>query len=250
MVRMIKGFILFSAVALFAAIDPPAFAISAVAPITWNGPVTISGDTNVSTDGTLVAAFNMDGPAVTVNGVPFAAFTYTSFTTSVSNGNFTFTESPGHILTLSGIGSNSAPFSNLSANYQTLLSTAISTDENNTLTLTMSGLVAGQQYQFQWWLNVSSTGNAGGFGTTATATNSVTLDDNTTNATGGVGQFVTGTFTAAGATQVIAFSGINSSNSPTIDAFQLRAVPEPTTVTSLVLGLGLLGLIARHPRKV
>lgn len=246
MVRMIKGFILFSAVALFAAIDPPAFAVTPVSPIIWNGPVTISGDTNVSTDGALVAAFNMNGDAVTVNGVNFAAFNFTTLSTSATNGNFTFTESPGHLITLSGIGSANSPFSNLSANYQTLLSSAISTDENNTLTLTMSGLVAGQQYEFQWWLNVSSTGSAGGFGTTATSTNSVTLDDNTTNATGGVGQFVIGTFTATGPTQLIAFSGINSTNSPTVDAFQLRAVPEPATATSLVLGFGLLGLIARR----
>jgi hypothetical protein len=243
---MIKGFILFSAVALFAAIDPPAFAVTPVSPIIWNGPVTISGDTNVSTDGALVAAFNMNGNAVTVNGVNFAAFNFTTLSTSATNGNFTFTESPGHLLTLSGIGSANSPFSNLSANYQTLLSSAISTDENNTLTLTISGLVVGQQYEFQWWLNASSASTQIGLGTTATATNSVTLDDNTTNAVGGVGQFVIGTFTASGATEIVAFTGINSVNTPTIDAFQLRAVPEPATATSLVLGLGLLGLIARR----
>jgi hypothetical protein len=36
----------------------------AVAHITWNSPTTISGDRDVSTSGTLVAAYNIGGPLV------------------------------------------------------------------------------------------------------------------------------------------------------------------------------------------
>jgi hypothetical protein len=222
-------------VALSAAFGTPLFA----APIIWGSPTIISGDSDVRTDGTLVAAFNLNGADVTVNGVTFAGLTYPFMATTVTSGNFTFTESPGHLLAESGFGSGSAPFNSLSANYQTLLSTAMSTDDNNTITLTMSGLVIGQQYEFQWWLNDSNSPNSG-FLTTATATNSVSLDDNTTNANGGVGQFVTGTFTANATGQTIAFDGINGAQAPTINALQLRAIPEPSTMSILFLGGALI----------
>lgn len=230
---MDKKLTLFTA-ALFAALATSAFAANA--PVIWGSPTIISGDTNVSTNGTLVGAFNLNGADVTVNGVTFAGLTYPFMATTITSGNFTFTESPGHLLAESGFGSGSAPFSNLSANYQTLLSTAMSTDDNNTITLTMSGLVVGQQYEFEWWLNDANSSTSG-FLTTATATNSVSLDDNTTNANGGVGQFVIGTFTAAaGGQETITFNGTDVTQAPTINALQLRAIPEPSTMSILLLG--------------
>src|SRR3954466_3840482 len=39
--------------------------------ISWGAPTTISGDSDVDIAGNVVAAFNMDGPAVVVNGVTF-----------------------------------------------------------------------------------------------------------------------------------------------------------------------------------
>jgi hypothetical protein len=218
-------------IALLAALGTPIFG----APIIWGSPTIISGDSDVSTNGTLVAAFNLNGADVTVNAVTFAGLTYPFMATTVTSGNFTFTESPSHLLAESGFGSGSAPFNTLSANYQTLLSTAMSTDDNNTITLTMSGLAIGQQYEFQWWLNDANSPSSG-FLTTATATSSVSLDDNTTDANGGVGQFVIGTFTANATAQTIAFNGTNSTQAPTIDALQLRAIPEPSTMSILLLG--------------
>src|ERR1035438_6999115 len=60
--------------------------------ITWSAPVTIALDTDVSTAGTLVAAYSLNTAAVTINGVSFAngsasltslgtPFTMTGFTT-------------------------------------------------------------------------------------------------------------------------------------------------------------------------
>src|SRR5258708_4568679 len=144
------------AAALVVAGSPSAWAWAEGSVITWGTPTNISGDSDVRTDGTLVAAFDMNGPAVTINGVTFASFTYPLRAPTATNGNFTFTESPGHLLAESTLGSGNPPFNGLSANYQSLLSTAISTDDNNTLTLTISGLVLGQQYLFQWWLNASN----------------------------------------------------------------------------------------------
>ncbi len=126
--------------------------------------------------------------------------------------------------------------------YQSLLSTAISTDDNNTLTLTISGLVLGQQYLFQWWLNASNYDGTGtGFRTTASAPNPVSLDDNTTNAIGGTGQYVIGTFTAGSTSEIITFTGADSTQAPTVNAFELRAVPEPTTLSMFLLSSAALG---------
>ncbi len=243
--------LLLAAAVFIAAGSPNAWAWAEGSVITWGTPITISGDGDVLTDGSLVAAFNMNGPDVTVNGVTFSSFTFPFMATTATNGSFTFTESPGHLLAESSLGSNSAPFSNLSANYQSLLSTAISTDDNNTLTLTITGLVIGQQYEFQWWLNASNyNGTGSGFRTTATAPNPVSLDDNTSNAIGGVGQTVVGTFTAGSTSEIITFTGTDSTQAPTIDAFQLRAVPEPSTMSIFLLGCGIFAAIRSRREKL
>jgi hypothetical protein len=92
----------------------------------------------------------------------------------------------------------------------------------------------GQQYLFQWW--ASNAANISFVSTvTGLATNSVTLDSNLTNAAGGLGQFVMGTFTADGATQNITFTG--AADSPLINAFQIRAIPEPSTIAIALAGL-------------
>jgi hypothetical protein len=235
--------LLFSTAIFLANLAPSLLAV-ANAPITWGAPTNISGDSDVSTGGTLVAAFNMNGPAITVNSVNFASWTFTSNITSTSMGNFTFSET-SHILVASGLGSGSPPFSNLSSNYQTLLGTALTTDENNTLTLTISGLTIGQQYQFQFFLDGSNSAGTDNLRTIANATNSVTLDDNTTNAIGGTGQYAIGTFTAVTAQELITFTGVDSTQAPTVNAFQLRAVPEPTTIALLALSATISGLARR-----
>ena len=212
--------------------------------IVWGTPTTISGDSDVLNNGTTVAAFNMNGPAATVNGVTFASWTFQTLSTTTSMGNFTFTESPGHLLAVGGLGSGSAPFANLSANYQSLLSTAIATDDNNTLTLTMTGLTIGKTYEFQWWLNASNIGTPA-FNTTASAPNNVTLDPNTTNTAGGVGQTVVGTFFAGDTSETITFNGTDATQAPAVNAFQLRVVPEPSTVSIFLLGAPILLFVRR-----
>ena len=237
-----------AAALILAATTPSAWAWAEGSVITWGSPTNISGDTNVSTDGTLVGAFNMNGPDVTVNGVTFASFTFPFMATTATNGAFTFTESPGHMLAASGLGSTSAPFSNLSSSYQTLLSTAVTTDDNNTLTLTISGLTVGHQYEFEFFLNGSNSAGTDNFRTTASAPNLVSLDDNTTNAIGGTGQYVIGTFNCGSVNEIITFTGTDSTQAPTINAFELRditAVPEPTTFALLGLGTAIVALRRR-----
>src|SRR3979411_1340934 len=103
-------FINVAAALVVAVTGPSAWAWAEGSVITWGTPTNISGDSDVRTDGTLVAAFNMNGPAVTCDG---------HATRGLAN----------------------ARLHCLSAIYQSLLSTAISTDDNNTLTLTTSGLI-------------------------------------------------------------------------------------------------------------
>ena len=115
------------------------------------------------------------------------------------------------------------------------------------LTLTVGGLISGQQYQFQFWVSRSAIGT-GAFGNLAgsvvatSGPSSQTLDPNSGNATGGLGQFVIGTTTAFLPTMGITFNG-TAGGSPFINAFQLRAIPEPSSC--LLGGLGLLVFLRR-----
>jgi hypothetical protein len=195
--------------------------------VSWLGPTNISGDADVSTNGSLVAAFNVGGPGVadtTVNGVTFTGLAVSG--PSVTSGNFTLAIASGEFASNNDVGSPSPPFSSLSAGYQSMLSTAAG-DFTTPITLTMGGLAVGQQYEFQWWSNLS---NSLRTTTTATAGNSVSLTTNTTALEGGLGQFAVGTFTADASSQVITFS---SGNQDVLNGFQLRtgtaAIPEPST---------------------
>lgn len=204
------------------------------ATVTWSAPTNVSGDADVITTGTLVAARNFSQTQVTttVNGVFFDIFPVPNGANAfigipgVANFGFSDLESSD-----TAYGSSSPPFSGLSASYQTLLSSGAGSSSGSTLTLTLLGLTNGTSYLFQWWTNDSGLAYGGSNSTTASATNSVTLDENTTNAVGGVGQWASGTFTADSAIQAITISGAR----PEINAFQLRVVPEPSTATLLAV---------------
>ena len=215
------------------------------ASITWSAPTNISGDADVITSGTLVTALNFSQTqlATTVNGVLFAPF-------AVSNGGNGIFGLPNVVSfgfnnmesSNTAYGSTAAPYSSLSTSYQTLLSSGAGSSTGPTLNLTLLGLTNGTPYLFQWWSNDSGLSYGGVNSTTASATNSVTLDENTTNTVGGMGQWASGTFTASGTFQSITLSGVR----PAISGFQLRVVPEPSTLTLLALGAL---LFLRHRRR-
>jgi len=238
------------------------------ATITWGAAQNISGDSDVSTTGTLLYAYNF-GPttvaSTTINGVTFAPFALPTTTNPpgvITVGSVSISEDPGQLYGDYVYGSSTAPFSNLSADYKTLLSTGATAGLPGTITLQLGGLTINQVYDFQWWSN-NSTEYDNWSQTIATAGNSVTLITNTSGTSaplapgidGGTGQYAIGTFTADTTTQAITFNADPlTSYFPLINGFQVRAV-SPSAIPEidlagmgsvLALVTGALGLVERR----
>jgi len=229
--------------------------------ITWGPATTISGASDVSTAGTTYQAINfgpIGTPAVTVNGVTFQPLTVNfnppSFTSSITNGTVTLTETTGPIGGFNGGGSGVGAFAAMSdTNYKTLLTSEIQSIAIISLQLTTSGLTVGNTYQVQLWSHYSS----------VAATNKVqitggpTLDNNNTDSIGGLGQFAIGTFVANSTSQMIEMNGVNGTDLfddpnispysvPVINAFQIAVIPEPATLG--LVAFGATGLLLRRRR--
>jgi PEP-CTERM motif len=230
------------------------------ASVTWGPPTAITGASDVSTVGTTYAAVNFGdtgAPAATVGGVTFQPLTVSGFnTSSITNGTVTLAETTTVIHGNNGpAGSNTGAFAAMAdADYKTLLSSEINSVAIFTLRLTTSGLSVGQPYQVQLWCNYSSTANTN----KVEITGGPMLDDNTTDAVGGLGQYVIGTFVADGPTQIIDMNGVQGTvfedtefgpiTLPLINAFRIAAVPEPGTLGLVVFGAA--GLLLRRRRGV
>jgi hypothetical protein len=234
--------------------------------VTWQTPVTISGDTDVSTEGTLERAYNMGGAATTVNGVTFGHFAQNGDADGFASGtyqtwtvdNTTLGDGSKELYNPSSRGSTSAPFSGLSANYQSLLKDAnyntVDWSNISPLVLALNGLTIGQPYLFQSWFQDAAQADAYHIqNVTSGGATSATMQCNTSNADGGVGQYVIGTFMADATSQVVTFTGLAApEHSTEIAGFQLRAIPslptpEPNTLFMAVSGL--IGLLAYAWRK-
>ncbi len=236
---------------------------SARAGMTW-GPATgistngLAADSDVVTNGTLVVAYGLGfapgTPAntygsVTVNGVTFQNVSAAAAGLSVGRNVQQFGMAEN--------GASAAPFSNLSQGYEKILGNSSYgyNQYDGVGTLTLSNLVAGHVYEFQWWDNdARGTGQYGQISTTATDGNSVTLlpQINPPAGYGQVGQYTVGTFTATGATEGITFSGYTVGSPPAqtdvwqINAYQLRDITIPEPSTALLLGVGGLMLWRRR----
>jgi hypothetical protein len=230
--------------------------------ITWGTPTTISGDTDVDTVGTLVYAFNFGSDTTattqTINGVTFQPFAINNnaLSSTATVGNVTLTESNGYLIADVDTGSANAPFTALSANYRSLLSTEVYSSNLATMQVDLGGLTNGSAYRLQWWTNDSSDyfyagspffENVIGGG----ASGNVTLDSNTSNTNGGLGQYVIGTFTASGtmASFTLTGSGTGAWQFPMMNALQVRAVPEPATYVIALIGMACGGYSLFRRRK-
>lgn len=222
-------------------------------PIVWSSATNITGDNDVSTNGSLVYACNIGAPGVqnaTVGGVTFNAFAWpTGNGPGASLAQVTFQESPGDLNSSNVLG---AP-SSLSSGYQGLLGSGGTATNPATITATLGGLTIGNTYELQVWSSNSSNGNGGIFvlfdrTTFASGGNQVILDANTTNTAGGLGQYVRGTFTAVSQEQTFTMDG--TGGVPLINAFQLRDITAsgvPGTGFAAIVGALLPG--ARRRRR-
>jgi hypothetical protein len=219
-------------------------------PITWGTATNISGDSDVVTTGTLVTAVNFGATGVnatTVNGVTFSAFGVTNGVGQSAGPTFgvRLQESPGLLTSSNGIGVGSGSFNTLSSDYRTLLGSAAGANAPATITVTLSGdgtnpLVAGRQYLLQAWVNVSNTSGSFSINSQTTLSDfrqtpsTVTLDANVGNSAGGLGQWVTGTFTATTSSAQFKLDGVGVW--PTINALQLRDLTSVSVAESASAG--------------
>ena len=201
--------------------------VSQSAEITWGPAIDITDESDVSTNGTLVEAFNAvandqigDATTITVNGVPFAP------TTSLLN------QDPRN----AGANDFSSTTDEGDPDYDTLVSTLEFGGGSSLVTLTLGDgdgdssdtgaaglLVIGEQYEIQVWYSdtrpneddrVTPVGDGNG--------NTVELND----------QFAIGTFTADASTQEITLASPNFGQAH-INAYQIRlatAVPTPPQI--------------------
>jgi PEP-CTERM motif len=224
--------------------------------VSWDTPAIISSDTDVSNNGTLVYAYTFGAsgvPAVSVDGVTFESFGVpTSDSVPVTVGNVSLAVSSGDLFFSNnfGGGDTSGAFASLSEAFQNLLRSGVSTSFNNgLLTLTLGGLTIGQRYEAQFWSSDSNSLTGVLNGSIYTSGNAVTLDNNSTNDFGGVGQWVLGTFVADADTQLFFLTSDSPANDwPILNAMQLRVVPEPSTWA--LLGLGAAVVLWQIRRRV
>jgi len=188
--------------------------VASAASITWGTPVTISGDTDVSTNGGLLYAYDESGVGAVVNTVTFAAG---NSTTSLG-GNVTISGiSAG---TYGGFGASAAPWTNLSSSYQTVL-TGGAYGGTGAGTITLNNLVVGHNYQVQVWVD-DSRNSGSGRNETNSSGNTVVMSYNNTGTNGGVGQYTIGTFTASATTQAFTLQANSNGGSTQINAIQVR----------------------------
>lgn len=219
--------------------------------ITWSSPTTVSGDSDVSTAFPTFGAWHFlnGGANTSVNGVTFTDFFSSINGQALASGQPNFTGGDNEGNSIGAFGGDTSPFTSLSSGYQTLLSRGLfKADGNSATTLTLNGLTIGQQYRVQIWVNDSrdlpnvwqrtaliADGIGGNF--------SGPLSYNAAQASGGVGQFVIGTFTADATSQLL----LISSDNPQVNGLYVTVVPEPSTVVlTLFAAASLIGIRARH----
>jgi len=219
---------------------PPVAAVAQS--ITWSSPVAIGADSTVLDNGSADWAYAFGASSnTTVNGV---TFTGASSLGSVSS-NLTFSDTVGDTFDTAG---DFGPAGSLSTNYNDILNNGLYWT-SGTITVTLTGLSPGQEYQLQFWVsdvrdytqeeNRQETLDDGRGDTTV-------VDFNATQISGSPGQTVTGEFTATSSTGSFTITPVNENDGDSapsqINAMDLEAIPEPADF-ALWCGVAVLGWV-------
>ena len=201
--------------------------LSVATAIAWGTSTTISTNgSDVTTNGTLLYAYNNSGSSASVNGVTFVGVNSASaWGTGVVLGGFNATATSAYV------GGSSTPWNYLPAGYKTILQGGAYNGGGNA-TVTLTNLTTGHQYLVQVWVNDSRSGGTTTRTETLTSTggNTVTLAYNSTLVQGGVGQYSIGNFTATATSQTFT---MNSSASTQLNALQVLDVTPISVIASI-----------------
>jgi hypothetical protein len=220
--------------------------------ITWATAQNILGASDVVNTGTQLGTWapgDASSESYPVNGVIFSPNTLTNFTSS------------GFGSTTSGAGSPGTA----SANYNALLGFieygGSYTDPMAAVaSFSWGGMIAGDTYEVQLWVENTTPGYSFSqaeyvIGGTTYGTDMAGPLTILTATTGGVGQYITGTFVAGSGSETIGFAPTATQagwSIPQINLFQVRditaSVPEPATVGLAAVGLA-MGLALRRRRS-
>ena len=209
---------------------------TSAASINWGAAQDVSGAADVNNSKVTIEAVNLTPDSgvpgsTTVNGV---TFTHDNTLMGLAGGNGLMTSDTGD------------------AGLNNLMNSVDHGDSlvANPWVLQVGGgnLVAGNQYDIQLFYSDNRGFAASNWGQNYSdgAGNSVNLNANGANRHG---QHVTGTFTADGTTQTLSITGGGPPGEPHLSAYQIRGVPEPTTLVLAGLGLVSLGFVGRRRNR-
>ncbi len=198
------------------------------ASITWGAPQQISGDSDVMTNGTLDRAYGLGSSGDTVNGVTFGSILPTDSTNIsglINNGTF-------------GSGPLSGPYANLVSN---------GIYDNDSGSITLNGLVTGDSYEIEVWVN-DSRSPENTRSETISGSPTILFGSQTGN---GLGHFIVGTFIAdSTGSQALDFEAANG-GIVQVNALQLRvlsaSVPEPSSF--ILSGIAVAGMMVYTGRR-
>ena len=169
--------------------------------ISWANPVTISGDTDVFTAGTLNYAYDLSNTSATVNGVSFfGANSTTSLGADVSLAGFDGGNYNGYLI------GTASPATSLTANYQNVLTGGDYSNNGTSVVVTLNNLTSGHQFAVQFWVDDSRSLGGGRYETVYGGGNTVSLAY-PANSKGALGQYSTGIFLARGSSQPFTLQG-------------------------------------------
>jgi hypothetical protein len=234
--------------------------------ITWQTPRDITDESDVSTNGTLVRAYTFTnlyvGTTTSVGGVDFLRTT--SPTVADAHSIVAMGRSAGVSFELSAAETDAASqaYNNTTAAYKAILNQAVratggtagapdpnspTDDYFNAFRFTLNGLISGNTYEVQIWVSDSRNATPAYAGV-GRLDGTLNVDYNVGNQTGGLGQYVIGTFKANGTSEEFIFDSFPSPSASValLNAYQVRLIPEPSA--ALLSAAGFFAAICRRRR--